>query len=297
MNRFAKLSLLAAIFLAGGCASITPTMNSNLQNYTIDYNAPVNPALQTQLDKIDSTLRAKYGMTTNQTMVGLLDLRTLRLAMLRPDREEYAASVAKIGILLAYFQLHPAAATNLDATTRHELGLMIKASSNEMASKFSHELGLKPIQQVIDSYHFYDASRGGGLWMGKHYGQDGERYGDPVGDNSHAATVRQLLRFYLMLEQGKLVSPAASKTMLEIFASPDIPADNIKFVKALAGRDVQILRKWGSWEDWLHDTAIITGPGRRYILVALTDHPKGDDYLCDLAVAVDDLMTREAKAE
>ncbi|MGH7952878.1 MAG: serine hydrolase [Limisphaerales bacterium] len=298
MSLFANISLLAAIALgADGCAAILPTMNSRFQNYTLDYQTPVDSALQANLEKIDAALRAKFGMMPEQTAVGLLDLRTLRLAMIRPDHEEYAASVAKIGILLAWFQLHPATATNLDATTRHELGLMIKASSNEMASKFSHELGLKQIQQVLDADHFYDKNHGGGIWVGKHYGQDGERYGDPVGDNSHAATVRQLLRFYLLLEQGKLVSPAASKTMLEIFASPDIPADDIKFVKALAGRDVKILRKWGSWEDWLHDTAIITGPGRHYILVALTDHPKGDDYLCGLALAVDDLMIREAKAE
>ncbi|MEI9960930.1 MAG: serine hydrolase, partial [Limisphaerales bacterium] len=210
--------------------------------------------------------------------------------MIHPDREEYAASIPKVGILLAYFQLHPAAATNLDAQTRHELGLMAKASNNEMASKFSHELGLKPIQAVLNAYGFYDANHGGGIWVGKHYGKDGERYGDPVGDNSHAATVRQLLRYFLMLEQGKLVSPAASKTMREIFASPDIPHDDIKFVKGLAGRTVQIIRKWGSWENWLHDSAVVTGDGRHYILVALTEHPKGDEYLADLAVAVDDAI-------
>jgi beta-lactamase class A len=56
---------------------------------------------------------------------------------------------------------------------------------------------------------------------------------------------------------------------------------------------VQVLRKWGSWENWLHDTAIITGPDRKYILVALINHPRGDEYLEDLAVAVDDLMIRE----
>jgi beta-lactamase class A len=329
LNRFANISLLAVIvFLAGGCATVAPTMNSKFQNYTLDYNTPVDPTLQTQLENIDSTLRAKYGMTTKQTAVGLLDLRTCRLAMIRPDREEYGASVPKIGILLAYFQLRPAAAKNLDALTRHELGLMIKASSNEMAAKFSQELGLKQIRQVLDSYHFYDAHHGGGIWVGKHYGVDTERVGSPVGDNSHAATVRQLLRYYLLMEQGRLVSPAASKTMLEIFASPDIPPDDNKFVKALAGpsprrsdavhggiagrgqasgsgdeqgsghaggRDVQILRKSGSWENWLHDTAIITGPGRHYILVALTQHPKGDEYLVDLAVAVDDLMIRDAQ--
>jgi beta-lactamase class A len=229
-------------------------------------------------------------MAPEHTAVGLLDLQHLRLAMLHPDRMEYAASVPKVGILLAYFQLRPAAATNLDSRTRHELGLMIKVSNNEMAAQFSRELGLKQIQAVLDSYHFYDTNHGGGLWVGKHYGSGAERIGDPIGDNSHAATVRQLLRFYLMLEQGRLVSPAASQTMREIFASPDIPHDENKFLKGLAGRDVQLLRKSGTWEDWRHDTAIITGPGRKYILVALTHHVNGDDYLVDLAREVDDGM-------
>jgi beta-lactamase class A len=292
MNRFAGLCVTATICLPAGCGTIAPSMNSQFQNYTLDYNTPVDPALQTQLEKIDASLRARYGLSPDQAAVGVLELHNLRLALLRPDREEYAASVAKIGILLAWFQLHPAAAANLDATTRHELGLMIKASSNEMAAKFSRQLGLQPIQSVLDSYHFYDANRGGGIWVGKHYGVDTERVGSPVGDNSHAATVRQALRFYLLLEQGRLVSAQASARMLEIFASPDIPRDDIKFVKALAGRDVHILRKWGSWEDWRHDTAVITGPGRQYILVALTHHPRGDGYLADLAIAVDDLMAQ-----
>jgi beta-lactamase class A len=210
--------------------------------------------------------------------------------MLHPDRIEYAASVPKLGILLAWFQLHPEATRQLDPSIRHELGLMIKVSSNEMAAKYSRELGLRQIQQVLDGYHFYDTNHGGGLWVGKHYGQGSERIGDPIANHSHAATVRQLLRYYLLLEQDKLVSPEASKLMREIFASPDIPHDQNKFVKGLAGRDRQILRKSGSWENWLHDTALVTGPGRHYILAALTNHPKGDDYLADLAREVDDLM-------
>ena len=60
-------------------------------------------------------------------------------------------------------------------------------------------------------------------------------------------------------------------------------------------RNLHILRKWGSYEDWLHDTADITGPDRHYVLVALTKHPKGDEYLVDLAQAVDDLMMLENK--
>ena len=269
-----------------------PSAGRHLSSYHLDFDTRVDPTLQAELEKQDSALRERYGITEAQVAVGLLDLKQLRLAMVQPDRIEYAASVAKIGILLAYFELRPAAATNLDAQTRHELGLMIKASSNEMASKFSQAMGLAPIQEVLNRYGFYDAAHGGGIWVGKHYGKDGERIGDPIGNNSHAVTVRQLLRFYLLLLQGKLVSPEASSRMIEIFASPDIPHDDIKFVKALKGRPVTLLRKWGSWEDWLHDSAIITGPDRQYILAALVHHPRGDDYLVDLAQLVDDLMNQ-----
>jgi beta-lactamase class A len=260
-------------------------------DYKLDFQTPVDPRLQSKLEAIAAGLRQRYGLTNGQAAVGLLDLKWLRLAMIDPDRMEYAASVAKVGILLAYFELHPAAATNLDATARHELGLMVKASSNEMASRFSQEMGLVPIQEVLNRHGFYDRSHGGGLWVGKHYGKGGERIGDPLGNNSHGATVRQLLRFYLLMFQGKLVSPEASAQMREIFASPDIPHDDIKFVKGLAGRDLTILRKWGSWEDWLHDSAVITGPGRQYILVALVRHARGDEFLVELAKAVDDLCS------
>jgi beta-lactamase class A len=260
------------------------------ERYTLDYTTPTDPGLQAQIESIDGRLRTRYGMTAEQTAVGVLDLRTLRLALVRPDRIEYAASVPKIAILLAWFQRHPDAATNLDPQTKHELGLMIRRSDNEIAAKFSQQLGLKEIQHVLDSYGFYDAAHGGGLWIGKHYSKATERYLDPVGGHSHAATVRQLLRFYLLLEQGRLVSPAASRTMREIFASPDIAPLDDRFVKGLAGRDVQILRKSGWWETWSHDTAIVTERDRHYIVVALTHHPKGDAYLEEFAAAVDDAI-------
>jgi hypothetical protein len=99
-----------------------------------------------------------------------------------------------------------------------------------------------------------------------------------------------LLRFYLLLEQGKLVSPEASRTMREIFASPDIPHVNDKLVKGLAGRDVRIQRKSGWWENWFHDSAVVMGGGRHYIIVAMTHHPKGDDYLVEFAAAMDDVL-------
>ncbi len=287
---------LALAGLAGAAMAAEkepPAMLSPLSSYTLGFDTATDPALQTQLEALDTRLRAKHGMEPGQTSVGVLDLNTLRLALLRPDRVDYAASVPKIAILLAWFQLHPEAAPGLDPATRHELGLMIKVSDNTLAAKYSQLLGLRNIQQVLDRYGLYDAAGGGGLWMGKHYGKSTERYPDPVGGHSHAATVRQLLRYYLLLEQGRLVSPAASAAMREIFASPDIAHVQDKFVKGLEGRDARVLRKAGWWEDWFLDTAVVTGGGRHYIVAAMTRHPKGDDYLVEFAAAVDDLLKQD----
>jgi len=284
--RIAVLLLLTACAPGAHRPAVTP------ETFVLNYDTPTDRRLQKRIESIDARLRAKYGMSAENTAIGLLDLNRPRVAMIHPDRIEYAASVAKVGILLAYFQLHPDAATQLDAETQHELGLMIKASSNEMAAKYSRAMGLREIQQVLNEQGFYDAAHGGGIWVGKHYGANSERIGDPVANHSHGATVRQLLRFYLLLSQERLVSAEASRKMREIFLSPDIPHDDHKFVKALTGRGLTILRKWGTYQDWLHDSAIIEGPGRRYVLVALTHHPKGDEYLEDLAREVDDVMSR-----
>ncbi len=261
-------------------------------DFALGFDTPVDPQLQADLWEIDIGLRGNFGLASEQSAVGVLDLQRSRLAMIHPDRIEYGASVPKIGILLAVFALEPKAATSLDQQTRHELGLMIKVSSNQMAAKFSRRLGLRRIQEVLNTLGLYDAAHGGGLWVGKHYGETGERYGEPLADHSHAATVRQVLRFYLWLEQQQLVSPEASRAMREIFESPEIPHEQNKFVKGLAGRGLSIIRKSGTWEEWRHDTAVVTGAGRHYILAGLTRHKAGDRYLTALACAVDELMSR-----
>lgn len=261
-----------------------------LSELVLDFHTPVDPILQKGLESIHRQLREKFEIPPELAAVGLLDLKRGRLGTIRPDWMTYGASVPKIGILLAFFQLRPEAIAGLDQERRHELGLMIKPSSNEMAAKYSQELGLKEIQQVLCSMGFYDINHGGGIWVGKHYGITGERIGDPISDLSHAATVRQVMRFYLALEQRTLISVSASVTMREIFESPQIPHERNKFLAGLKSREVQVIRKSGSWENWLHDSAVVTGPNRHYILAALTEHPRGDDYLCELARMVDDLI-------
>ncbi|MBI2514034.1 MAG: serine hydrolase [Opitutae bacterium] len=285
-----KFAALAVLFL-GVNAIAAPANMPAFRTYSLDGAPAVDAALQRRVEEIDATLRARWEIPEAQTSVGILDLRTLRLAWVRPDRIDYAASVPKVAILLGWFAAHPNPA-DLDASTRHELGLMIKQSDNELAAKFSQQLGLSFIRGVLDRYALYDAKTGGGLWLGKHYGQGGERVVDPVGGHSHAATVRHLLRFYLLLEQEKLVSPEASAAMREIFRSPDIPHKDDKFVAGLAGRaGLEIRRKAGWWEDWQLDTAVVTGPERHYILVAMTHHAHGEEYLRAFAAAMDDLLT------
>lgn len=279
-----------AVLSLGLSAVPAPAAMFDFRTYSLEGALAVDADLQRRVEAVDAQLRARWEISESQTSVGVLDLRTLRLAWLRPDRIDYAASVPKIAILLGWFAAHPDLA-DLDATTRHELGLMIKQSDNELAAKFSQQLGLTFIRGVLDRYALYDAKTGGGIWLGKHYGKGGERLVDPVGGHSHAATVRQLLRFYLLLEQDKLVSAEASAAMREIFRSPDIPHKDDKFVAGLAGRaGLEIRRKAGWWEDWNLDTAVVTGPGRHYIVVAMTHHAKGEEYLRAFAAAVDGLL-------
>src|SRR3954462_3905564 len=168
LSRFGKsgtILLMVAVLGSPGCGSL---MKRGIENYRIDHTTQVDAGLQSEVEEIDGRLRAKYGMTTEQSAVGVMDLRNGRLAMIHPDRGEYAASVAKIGILLAYFELHPEAAERIDPGVEKELGEMAKISSNEMAAKYSHLMGLNEIQAVLNKDGFYDAKRGGGIWVGKH---------------------------------------------------------------------------------------------------------------------------------
>ena len=140
---------LALVLGGGGGEGLAAPMPAAFANYTLDYDSPTDPALQSKVEAIDVRLRMKLGMALEHTAVGVLDLKTGRLALVRPDVIDYAASVPKIGILLAWFHEHPEAAATLAAETRREFGLMIKESNNEIAAKVSQQIGLKRIQQIL----------------------------------------------------------------------------------------------------------------------------------------------------
>ncbi|HEY3245518.1 MAG TPA: N-acetylmuramoyl-L-alanine amidase-like domain-containing protein [Phycisphaerae bacterium] len=272
----------------------TRELSRRLQSYLLDFDAAADAQLQNSLDEIDRKLGEQLGIPDAHRACGLLDLTDLRLALVRPDEMFYGASVPKICILLAYFETYPEAAERLDPGVERDLQLMIKQSDNELAAKYSQLIGLDRIQEIVqsDKYRFYDPDHGGGLWCGKHYGLDQPRHGDPLHDHSHGATVRQCLRYYLLLEQGKLVSPAASAKMKSIFAATLLDFHPHAFVAGLRGRGITLLRKSGEWEDWHLDTARIEHGDRMYLLAAMAHDPKGQEYLAALAAGVDELLCR-----
>ena len=264
----------------------------HMQSYRLDHDTPVDEEIQAAVEELDRRVANELGIPFEKRAFGVLDLTGLRLALIRPDEMFYGASVPKICIVLAYFAMHPEAAANLDPQVERELQLVIKRSSNDLAAKYSQLIGLEAIQEMLQSkrYRFYDREHGGGFWCGKHYGLAEPRFGDPVHDHSHAMTVRQALRYYLMLEQGNLESPMVCAKLKQIFAAPQLEFHDKDFVEGLKGRDATVLRKGGLWEDWKLDTARIQHGDQLYLLAGATHHPQGGEYLARMATGVDDLL-------
>src|SRR6266480_7182990 len=84
-----KTVAVLLIFTLSALAHATEPATQTSDSYTLDFDSPVDPKLQAALENIDTSLCEKFSMTSDQTAVGLLDLNSLRLAMIRPDHEEY----------------------------------------------------------------------------------------------------------------------------------------------------------------------------------------------------------------
>ena len=283
------LGLLAAGELAAGERA------PGIVTWSLDTSTPADPALQRVVERADVEVAGELGIPTGKRAFGLVDLRQLRFAAIEPDRMFYGASVPKICIVLAYLEQHAERLDALPPTTLRELELVLKRSDNDLAAKYSRLVGLEAIQELQQSerYRFYDAERGGGLWCGKHYGSPQPRRGDPLRNLSHAATVRQCLRYYLLLEQVRLGDRAVSRLLRRLFEAPRLEFHDDNFVAGLRGRDVRIFRKNGLWEDWHLDTARVEqrGPqGCVYLLAGIVQHPKGPQYLASMARRIDEAL-------
>jgi beta-lactamase class A len=229
-----------------------------------------------------------------QMSVGLVDLRdinNIKFARVNGNEMMYAASLPKIGVLLAAMDAFETG--ELEETTEvvADLNLMINKSNNQATTRVIDLLGLEKIESVLKDpkYALYDEQFGGGLWVGKRYASTGERHGEPLKNISHAATVSQVCRFYYLMAFGKLVSYDRSSQMLDIMDEPGL---HHKFVNSLdmIAPQAQVFRKSGSWRTFHSDSVLVWELDRKYILVALIDDLDGENILRKLVLSVEEIM-------
>lgn len=267
-------------------------LSETAQHWELSPATPVDAGLQAAIAGADARIAAELGIAPEQRAFGVVDLAGPRLALINGDQMFYGASVPKIAIVLGYFASRPKAVDELDAVTLGELQRVIKLSDNDLAAKYSRLVGLEHLQTMLQSrpLALYDREHGGGLWCGKHYGQDVPRRGDPLADLSHAATVRQCLRYYLLMEQNRLIDARVCARLRQVFAAPQLDFHDDNFVRGLRGRPVTLLRKNGLWEEWHLDTARVQHGQRVYLLAGMVKHRRGQEYLAKMAAATDDVL-------
>ena len=226
-------------------------------------------------------------MEQGDLAIGVVDLSAPedpRYAAVNGHHMLYAASLPKIGILYTAVRQMEYGALRPSPAVQDDLHKMIRVSSNAAATRMIDRVGgLRAVNRTLERApaSFYNREQSGGIWVGKRFSSDSRRQPDPLAGLSHAATVHQVARFYTMAATGRLVNRARSAQMLEILSNPGL---DHKFVHVLRQRapEASIYRKSGSWRAWHADSALVWGPERRYVIVALVKDAQGGRVVREL---------------
>lgn len=251
-----------------------------------------NQELQSKLNAIIKS-NGKWATLAKEKRlsIGIVDMHDplqSRYAAINSDNMVYAASLPKIAILLASEEAIAQGKIKETPEVRQDMRLMIAKSSNSAATRMVERVGLKEIGKIMQDprYKLYDKENGGGLWVGKAYGASAGRIGDPLKNISHAASVRQVCKYYYMLAFGQLVNQERSKDMLSMLVDPEL---HHKFVSVLdrVAPDAKVYRKSGTWRTWHTDSALVWDKDRRYVVVALAEDASGETMLRELMLKID----------
>lgn len=256
-----------------------------------------DPELQRSLEATVANLALTTPLRERRLAISLIDVtdpRRPRYAGLNDHEMLYAASLPKVAVLVAGFEKVAAGLLRYTPAVKEMFTRMVRYSSNADASLAIHKIGFEYIARVLTSakYRLYDPVVNGGLWVGKAYGGPHDYWRrDPLHNISHGATSLQVARLFLLLDQGRLVSPEYSAEMKEILSKPGI---HHKFVKGLDAKPGhEIYRKSGTWRDWHSDAALIEHEGKRYIAVALMRDSRGSEIFPRLIQEMDALICRD----
>ena len=228
----------------------------------------------------------------SMSLVDVTDSTHPRYAGLNDRDMMYAASLPKIAILVAGFERIREGLMEYTPAVKEMFTRLARFSSNADASRAIQKIGFDYIAKVLTSatYRFYDPAQNGGLWIGKAYGGPNDYWKrDPMHNISHGATSLQVARFFMLLDQGRLVSETFSKEMKEILSKPGIHHKFVKGLDSLPG-ERNVYRKSGTWADAHCDAALVEYKDRKYIAVALMKDPKGGEILPNLIVKLDKLV-------
>jgi beta-lactamase class A len=248
-------------------------------------------ALEKEINRNKTWRRLVKGKQMSVAIVDLSDSTKFRYAGLNDNHMMYAASLPKIAILLAVMDAIDKGELEYTEELKKDLRLMISKSNNRASTRNIDRVGYKKIEQVLRApkHKLYDEEVGGGLWVGKRYASAGKRYPDPIKGLSHAATTRQVCSFYYQLALGNLISTERSKEMLQIMKKPAL---HHKFVNTLdkVAPKADVYRKSGSWRNYHSDSALVWGPDRKYIIVALIDYDYGEQTIRDLVIPLEKVL-------
>ncbi len=259
----------------------------------------IDEDLQRQLEREVALLGFQGPVRRKELGVAVVDLsdpERVSVAALNGDHMYYAASLPKIAVMLAVFELAEGGAFEIDPRTQGQLQRMIRDSSNPDSTALMHKVSKQAIAQVLESprYGLYDRRGGrGGLWVGKDYAKRGLWRRDPIANFSHGATPIQTARFFTLLQRGELVSPEASREMKELLFGSTI---GHKFVKGLrrANPDARVYRKSGTWRQHHADAALVEDGEMVYVAVGLARHHRGGEWLSRLIIGIDELFADRA---
>lgn len=224
-------------------------------------------------------------------IVDLSDMNNVKYAGINDDFMMYAASLPKIAILLAAMDAMENGELEDTKEVRKDLRLMISKSNNQASTRMIDRLGYDKIEAVLRAPKtmLYDEEAGGGLWVGKRYAAGGKRHPEPMKGLSHAATTKQVCSFYYQLVMGNLVSSERSQEMLEVMKDPALHHKFVNVLDVIAPK-AKVYRKSGSWKNFHSDSALVWGPDRKYIIVALIDDGYGEQIMRNLVRPLDRVL-------
>jgi beta-lactamase class A len=295
-----KTSYLSLVFVAFIATNLLNAQN-DLSCLSSIPAVPISELQDTNLQSLlEQEIKAnpewKNLVRTKKMSIGIVDLSDenyIKYAGINDEDMMYAASLPKIAVLLAAMDAIDKGELKDTKTVRQDMRLMISKSNNQATTRMIDRVGYKKIEAVLrePKHKLYDEEVGGGLWVGKRYAASGARYPDPMKGLSHAATTKQVCSFYYQLAIGNLVNTKRSKEMLKIMKNPDL---HHKFVNTLdiIAPNADVYRKSGSWKNYHSDSALVWGPDRKYIIVALVDNSNGEQIIRNLVKPLDRVLKK-----